>query len=398
VTFVLVEGFLSTAAVDFSHLLTPFLKGDAAGKAEALGNLTKSRDLALNTLFLAPSKFTAEKADAENTAFLKYLSECASMDQPLFTWSSLFQEKPFRTDNEVVMVLSAKALWLTARAAFLVSEKREDKKEQVEEADLEAHRCLTTASAIFEVAAESCKKAGDGAALDTHPNVLIARSRKALAEAQEVALGRAVQRQSSGLLLASLCSGCSHHFRLAAMDLAFLPQQQQGGGRGGRLKKYLEIKAAIFLARAYHYHAVHLEEVNRRGDAVTSCKRAVELLAPLPKASEQGVDSLSIPWDKATRPLLTLSSVASEALAAAEALFRGLERRNWVVDFQKPPAVPVDLPEALFSSKKGTFAMPAEAAEAKSLREAIDTEKVASEAGAAAAAAAGQDKEKCQVM
>lgn len=385
--FVLVEGFLQTAPFDFSIILGPYVKTDPANShaPELLQNLTDSRDSALKTLFLAPASCSAEKADAANVCLLRYLSLCASFEQPLFTWTSLFQEKAFRTEKETVMVLSAKALWLTARAAFLFAPGggKSIKVEEaggggVDEADLEAHQCLTLASAIFETAAESCNKGGIGP-LDEHPNVLVARSRKALGEAQEVALGRAIQRQSSGLLLSSLCSGCSHHFRLAAMDLAFLEQHQQHQQRGLRLKRYLEIKAQLYLARAHHYFAIHLEEVSRRGDAVTSCKMAVELLTPLPKTSEKAVDVHAIPWDKATRPLASLSSVASTALAAAEALLKSLERRNWVVDFQKPPPVPVDLPEALFSSKKGAFAVPAEAAEAQAIKEAIDSEKVASE-------------------
>lgn len=152
------------------------------------------------------------------------------------------------------------ALWLTKHAAVLAA-----KEEPTMDEAKEVHRCLKRAAGMFSYVkantARLIEVSDKGTDLDSR--VLDAYINQSQAEAQEVAIARAIELKHSPTLIAGLAFETSHLFTVADSFLKSLDPKE-----AGKWQKYLQLKAAFYEAAAYSYSGENLLAQDKCGEAI----------------------------------------------------------------------------------------------------------------------------------
>ncbi|XP_066280870.1 BRO1 domain-containing protein BROX-like [Branchiostoma lanceolatum] len=191
-----------------------------------------------------------------------------------FKWSSTVLSNAVVTQADALFELASMAmnsgLWYMKHAAKIAA----SDEVSMDEAK-EVHKCLRTAAGIFknvkeQVIGRLLETAEKGTDLD--PKVVEAYFQQSTAEAQEVALARAVEMKHSAGLISSLSYETAQLFITAGGSL-----DQLDAASVGKWQKYLQLKGVFYLAHAHCFNGDALLAKDKCGDAIRALQESEKL-------------------------------------------------------------------------------------------------------------------------
>ncbi|MFH4979347.1 hypothetical protein AB6A40_006056 [Gnathostoma spinigerum] len=160
------------------------------------------------------------------------------------------------------------ALWLTKHAAWVAA------KNEVRENDAKlVHTCLRRAAGIFTFVCSNYSKVSDAqcqSGSDFDPAVLSTYIAQCLAEAQEVAIARAIELEHASSVIAALANDTVRLFQIADSHLEKLDESLFG-----KWRRYLQLKSELYKAYKYAFSGDYLLSVNKCGDAIRACREGL---------------------------------------------------------------------------------------------------------------------------
>ncbi|KAL7057294.1 hypothetical protein AAHC03_019015 [Spirometra sp. Aus1] len=191
-----------------------------------------------------------------------------------YSWSNSLSRQPTPTSLydayfELFGILFNLAQWYSKHAAKVAASSQVS----VEEA-VDVHKSLRYAAGIFShlrdnVAPKINVQVPKGSDLDR--NVLDAYIKQCLAEAQEVAIARAIEAKHDPGLIAALSYETSVAYEKCKNCLTGIPEELVSTWRA-----YFNFKACCFRAYAYCFHAEHQLKVDKGGIAVAAAQEALK--------------------------------------------------------------------------------------------------------------------------
>ncbi|XP_064623188.1 BRO1 domain-containing protein BROX-like [Lineus longissimus] len=240
---------------------------------------------------------------------------------------------------EVYCIVFDMGLWYTKHAAKIAAASEKTSEEEAKE----VHKCLRTAAGLFDFAKNLIAKlleAGDKSH-DTDTRVVEAYILQCKAEAQEVAIARAIERELSLSLRSSLALETARTFEAA--DLALVSQDEK---IVLKWRKYFQLKHAFYMAYAYTYHGEMLLKEDKCGEAIRSVQESVKYIdkadaAGKEYANAKGPGTTCKPWEHAF--FRKLRPDVGRTLEKCE-------RENGFIYHQK---VPAEIPELELKAEYG---------------------------------------------